>query len=145
MSDAQNLPQLNSAVAECITAMSADVLLQQNMFKQGALFHLVQYLFSYDYTLEEGGVEKSSQSNQQVLLTPPLPLPHPIRSCALVNSSVARVRCAGGGEPARAAVRARVRGARRPERRGGRAAAHPSGGERAAHTVRDAQAGGAAL
>lgn len=64
--NAQNLPQLNSAVAECMTAMSANVLLQQNLFKQGVLFHLVQYLFNYDYTLEEGGVEKSKESNQQV-------------------------------------------------------------------------------
>lgn len=62
----QNLPQLNSAVAECIAAMSVDVLLQQNLFKQGVLFYLVQYLFNYDYTLEEGGVEKSRDSNQQV-------------------------------------------------------------------------------
>ena len=81
MPDAQNLPQLNSAVAECITAMSVDVLLQQNMFKQGVLFHLVQYLFSYDYTLEEGGVEKSSQSNQQVLVV----LTPPIHSCVVVQ------------------------------------------------------------
>ena len=64
--NAQNLPQLNSAVAECMTAMSVDVLLQQNLFKQGVLFHLVQYLFNYYYTLEEGGVERSSLSNQQV-------------------------------------------------------------------------------
>ena len=32
------------------------------------LWHLVLFMFNYDYTLEEGGVESSSETNQQVIL-----------------------------------------------------------------------------
>ncbi len=53
-------------VARCIRAMCIDVLLQQNLFRQGLLFHMLPYLFHYDFTLEEGGVEKAGETNQQV-------------------------------------------------------------------------------
>ncbi|KAK3083199.1 hypothetical protein FSP39_016526 [Pinctada imbricata] len=61
----KNLPQLCSVVAECISAFSVDFWLQTNLFQSGVLWHLLLYLFNYDYTLEEGGVEKSGESNQQ--------------------------------------------------------------------------------
>ena len=62
----QNLPKLCSVVAECVSAFSVDFWLQTNLFQCGVLWHLLLYLFNYDYTLEEGGVEKSGESNQQV-------------------------------------------------------------------------------
>ncbi|GFR63073.1 LOW QUALITY PROTEIN: DnaJ-like protein subfamily C member 13 [Elysia marginata] len=36
-----------------------------NLFQSGVLWHLLLYLFNYDYTLEEGGVDRSQESNQQ--------------------------------------------------------------------------------
>lgn len=30
------------------------------------LWHLLLFMFNYDYTLEEGGVESSAETNQQV-------------------------------------------------------------------------------
>ena len=35
-------------------------------FQAGVLWHLLLFLFNYDFTLDEGGVEKSSETNQQV-------------------------------------------------------------------------------
>ncbi|KAL3854398.1 hypothetical protein ACJMK2_013668 [Sinanodonta woodiana] len=61
----KNLPRLCSVVAECISAFGVDFWLQTNLFQSGVLWHLLLYLFNYDYTLEEGGVEKSDDSNQQ--------------------------------------------------------------------------------
>lgn len=67
----QNLAKLCSVVAHCVSAFSVDFWLQTNLFQCGVLWHLLLYLFNYDYTLEEGGVEKSGESNQQVSkLTP---------------------------------------------------------------------------
>lgn len=67
----QNLAKLCSVVAHCVSAFSVDFWLQTNLFQCGVLWHLLLYLFNYDYTLEEGGVEKSGESNQQVgQLTP---------------------------------------------------------------------------
>lgn len=68
----QNLAKLCSVVAHCVSAFSVDFWLQTNLFQCGVLWHLLLYLFNYDYTLEEGGVEKSGESNQQVSqLSPP--------------------------------------------------------------------------
>lgn len=61
----KNLPKLCSEVAQCISAFCVDFWLQTNLFQSGVLWHLLLYLFNYDYTLEEGGVEKSHESNQQ--------------------------------------------------------------------------------
>ena len=68
MSVFQNVPKLCSLVAECVAAFSIDFWLQTNLFQCGVLWHLLLFLFNYDYTLEEGGVEKSDQTNQQVKL-----------------------------------------------------------------------------
>ena len=62
----QNLPKLCSVVAECVSAFCIDFWLQTHLFQSGVLWHLLLYLFNYDFTLEEGGVEKSDESNQQV-------------------------------------------------------------------------------
>jgi DnaJ family protein C protein 13 len=42
-----------------------DFYLQSQLFQSGVLWHLLLYLFNYDYTLEESGVEKSDESNKQ--------------------------------------------------------------------------------
>ncbi|GFR67048.1 DnaJ (Hsp40) homolog, subfamily C, member 13 [Elysia marginata] len=62
----QNLPRLCAVVCECVSAFSVDFWLQTNLFQSGVLWHLLLYLFNYDYTLEEGGVDRSQESNQQV-------------------------------------------------------------------------------
>ena len=36
------------------------------MFERGALFHLIAYLFLYDYSVEEGDIERNSKSHKQV-------------------------------------------------------------------------------
>ncbi|XP_031572109.1 dnaJ homolog subfamily C member 13-like [Actinia tenebrosa] len=61
----KNLPNLCSVAAECVSAFSVDFWLQTQMLQAGVLWHLLLYLFNYDYTLEESGVEKSAESNQQ--------------------------------------------------------------------------------
>lgn len=61
----KNLPKLCSVVAECVSAFCIDFWLQTHLFQSGVLWHLLLYLFNYDFTLEEGGVEKSDESNQQ--------------------------------------------------------------------------------
>ena len=53
-------------VTECIGALAVDFWLQTHMHQCGVLWHLLLFLFNYDYTLEEGGVERSDQTNQQV-------------------------------------------------------------------------------
>lgn len=35
------------------------------LLKAGALWHLLLFMFSYDFTLDEGGVERSEEANQQ--------------------------------------------------------------------------------
>lgn len=61
----KNLPRMCAVVCECISAFSVDFWLQTNLFQSGVLWHLLLYLFNYDYTLEEGGVDRSQESNQQ--------------------------------------------------------------------------------
>lgn len=35
------------------------------LLKSGVLWHLLMYMFNYDYTLDEGGIEKNEESNKQ--------------------------------------------------------------------------------
>lgn len=51
---------------ECVSALAVNDVLQTHMYQAGVLFHLLTYLFNYDFTLEEGGVERSEDSNKQV-------------------------------------------------------------------------------
>lgn len=46
-------------------ALSVDSILQLELLKSGALWHLLLFMFNYDFTLDEGGVEKSEDANQQ--------------------------------------------------------------------------------
>lgn len=36
------------------------------LLQAGVLWHLLLFLFNYDFTLDESGVEKSAETNQQV-------------------------------------------------------------------------------
>ncbi|CAI4221283.1 unnamed protein product [Auanema sp. JU1783] len=61
------LPRLSSAAAECVCGMAVDTLLQTQLFQAGILWQLVPHLFHFDYTLDEGGVQHSENSNKQSL------------------------------------------------------------------------------
>ncbi|KAJ8971338.1 hypothetical protein NQ314_000751 [Rhamnusium bicolor] len=61
----KHLIKLCSVATECVTALSVDSILQLELLKAGALWHLLLYMFKYDYTLDEGGVERSEEANQQ--------------------------------------------------------------------------------
>jgi len=63
----QHLTKLCSATTECLAALAIDSILQMRMLQAGALWHLLLFMLDYDYTLEEGGVERSADANQQVL------------------------------------------------------------------------------
>jgi len=63
----QNLPKLCCVATECVSSFSMDAALQTQLYKVGIMWHLLSFLFEYDFTLEEGGVEKSGSTNQQVL------------------------------------------------------------------------------
>jgi len=46
--------------------MASDSNLQISFLKKGAVWCLLTFMFSYDYTLEECGVERSEEANSQV-------------------------------------------------------------------------------
>jgi hypothetical protein len=46
--------------------LALDAELQNMLLDAGALWFLVHFIFQYDYTLEEGGVERAKESNKQV-------------------------------------------------------------------------------
>lgn len=46
--------------------MASDSNLQTSFLQKGAIWNLLTYMFSYDYTLEECGVERSEEANNQV-------------------------------------------------------------------------------
>ncbi|VEN42457.1 unnamed protein product [Callosobruchus maculatus] len=61
----KHLTKLCSIATECVTALSIDSILQMELLKSGALWHLLLYMFHYDFTLDEGGVERSEDANKQ--------------------------------------------------------------------------------
>ncbi|KAK0425897.1 hypothetical protein QR680_009446 [Steinernema hermaphroditum] len=63
----EKLGRLASAAAECICSLAVCTLLQTQLFQAGVLWELLPHLFRYDYTLEEGGVEHSENTNQQAV------------------------------------------------------------------------------
>ena len=62
----QNLTKLCSVVTDCVSSFCVDFWLQTHLYQAGVLWSLLIYLFNYDFTLEEGGVESSDSTNQQV-------------------------------------------------------------------------------
>jgi len=79
-----HLPHLCSVAVECVSAFAMDVALQSVLYQQGVMWHLLIYLFNYDFTLEEGGVRKSEESNQQEVAN------------RLARLSVNAIACMGG-------------------------------------------------
>ena len=50
---------------ECVSSLASDSVLQMQLLQSGALWHLLLFMFNYDYTLEEGGVERNQDENRQ--------------------------------------------------------------------------------
>ncbi|XP_039278465.1 dnaJ homolog subfamily C member 13 isoform X2 [Nilaparvata lugens] len=63
----KNLPKLCFEAAECMSCLAVDTRLQHALLRAGVLWHLLAFLFNYDYTLEECGVERSEEANNQEL------------------------------------------------------------------------------
>ncbi|XP_069068012.1 dnaJ homolog subfamily C member 13 isoform X2 [Pleurodeles waltl] len=61
----KRVPRLLALAVECVSSFAVDFWLQTHLFHAGILWHLVAYPFNYDYTLEESGIQKSEDTNQQ--------------------------------------------------------------------------------
>nr|XP_031831200.1 dnaJ homolog subfamily C member 13 [Nomia melanderi] len=61
----KHLTKLCSVATECISSLATDSVLQMQLLQSGALWHLLLFMFNYDYTLEEGGVERNQDENRQ--------------------------------------------------------------------------------
>lgn len=59
------MTKLCSVATECVSSLATDSILQMELFKSDALWHLLLFMFNYDYTLEEGGVERTQDENRQ--------------------------------------------------------------------------------
>ncbi|KAK2708864.1 hypothetical protein QYM36_014478, partial [Artemia franciscana] len=64
----KHLTKLCYTAAQCISALAADNDLQLQLIQHGALWHLLLFFFEYDYTMDEGGVERNEDTNQQEAL-----------------------------------------------------------------------------
>jgi len=53
------------ASTECIAAFAKCTPLHQMLYESGVIFSLILLLFKYDFTLEEGGVERNEGHNKQ--------------------------------------------------------------------------------
>ncbi|CAD5210525.1 unnamed protein product [Bursaphelenchus xylophilus] len=63
----EHLPNLAVAAAECVCSFSVSTLLQTFLYQAGVIWHLLPHLFRFDYTLDEGGVQHSEESNKQAV------------------------------------------------------------------------------
>ena len=63
------LVPLQMAACDAVAAFASNDDLNENLFKRGALPILIEYLFEYDYTLEEGGVERDVSSQGSIIST----------------------------------------------------------------------------
>lgn len=61
----KGIPRVAALGVECVSSFAVDFWLQTHLFQAGILWHLLGYLFNYDYTLEESGIQKSEETNQQ--------------------------------------------------------------------------------
>ncbi|CAG9813597.1 unnamed protein product [Phaedon cochleariae] len=61
----KHLTKLCSVATQCATALSLHPALQLGLLQAGALWHLLLFAFCYDFTLDEGGVERSEAANRQ--------------------------------------------------------------------------------
>ncbi|RTG84143.1 DnaJ subfamily C member 13 [Schistosoma bovis] len=62
----KNLPKLCCLTATCIASFCIDYWLCVTCYEYGGLFLLLQHVLSYDFTLEEAGVEINEETNSQV-------------------------------------------------------------------------------
>ncbi|CBY31673.1 unnamed protein product [Oikopleura dioica] len=60
-----HLVVLQLAAVEAVASFGMIPELRKSMISQGVLPILMEYLFEYDYTLEEAGIEKDMESNKQ--------------------------------------------------------------------------------
>ena len=63
----QHLTSLCAVATECVSALAIDGILQMHFLQAGCLWHLLIFLFDYDYTLEEGGVEAEEENSKQLV------------------------------------------------------------------------------
>uniref|UniRef100_A0A3Q3W297 J domain-containing protein n=1 Tax=Mola mola TaxID=94237 RepID=A0A3Q3W297_MOLML len=61
----KGLPKTAALAVQCVSSFAVDFFLQTHLYHAGVLWHLLVYLFNYDYTLEESGVQTSQDTNQQ--------------------------------------------------------------------------------
>ncbi|KAG7262176.1 hypothetical protein CRUP_034712 [Coryphaenoides rupestris] len=54
---------LSALAVQCVSSFAVDFFLQTHLYHAGVLWHLLVYLFNYDFTLEESGA--SQDTNQQ--------------------------------------------------------------------------------
>lgn len=64
----QCIPRVAALAVDCVSSFAVDFWLQTHLFQAGILWYLLVYLFNYDYTLEESGIQKNEETNQQVTL-----------------------------------------------------------------------------
>ncbi|VEL18305.1 unnamed protein product [Protopolystoma xenopodis] len=62
----KNLTQMCCLAAACIGAFCSDYWLRQAVYTNGGLYLLISHLFAYDFTLEDGGINLSENTNIQV-------------------------------------------------------------------------------
>lgn len=56
-----------AVAAECVSSLAVDNILQMHLLQAGVLWHLLTFLFDYDFTLEEGGVETQEETSLQAV------------------------------------------------------------------------------
>ncbi|XP_056376625.1 dnaJ homolog subfamily C member 13 isoform X2 [Hyla sarda] len=61
----KKVQRLASLAVECVSSFAVDFFLQTHLFHAGILWHLLIYPFNYDFTLEESGIQKNEDTNQQ--------------------------------------------------------------------------------
>lgn len=63
----KHLIKLCMAAIDCVIYFCSDPYLQLLLFKAGIVFSLLQFIFKYDYTLEEAEFEADDKTNRQCL------------------------------------------------------------------------------
>ncbi|KPP77846.1 dnaJ-like subfamily C member 13-like, partial [Scleropages formosus] len=61
----KGIPRMATLAVQCVSSFAVDIFLQTHLYHAGVLWHLLVPLFNYDYTLEESGIQKSQETNQQ--------------------------------------------------------------------------------
>uniref|UniRef100_A0A6I8R119 DnaJ heat shock protein family (Hsp40) member C13 n=1 Tax=Xenopus tropicalis TaxID=8364 RepID=A0A6I8R119_XENTR len=61
----KRVQRLAAMAVECVSSFAVDYWLQTHLLQAGVLWHLLAYPFNYDFTLEESGIQKNEDTNQQ--------------------------------------------------------------------------------